>query len=423
MKPFALATLALLVASAPALAQTTYEVRQESAPGAGDFDSQPLLGTVTPYDGSTQTAEAYYNRSAVVSASYGGSRPSLAELGTDQASLFFVETNEGLALFTVMGAVSAASSDCSTTTSGPFSSLAFRDDPGGNGDSFILSGNTLSASMAIGAPRTDGYVLLIDEGSLDPIFFELDSGENGWDSAGAGLQVLGDDGAGGNTVVTGVLQDDRRIRLSLANVTIPEPSGLGAVPGWRLLSAPVRGLDVLDLAQINYVGGVPAGTVNAAQYEEQAYLNRRGQLAGNLFHSYTGAEAYREDGEDFDRSEFIYEPVPDTDYTFEPGRGLWWYWYDEDFTVPGLTGIGQSYDLTNPAFSLTATGPVFGNDVTVSFPLATVLPLTYDGDGDGSPDTGIARDYFYMGGNPFSQPFNVDGISATNGTVQALVYG
>ncbi|MEM1057602.1 MAG: hypothetical protein AAGI52_18950, partial [Bacteroidota bacterium] len=419
------AILALLVASAPALAQTTYEVRQESAPGAGDFDSQPLLGTVTPYDGSTQTAEAYYNRASTQPYTWQGTRPAYGDLGTDQTSLFFVETSEGLAFMTVMGAMSESNSLWQTTTSGPFSALGVVDDPDNADDAFTFAGGTLIASGRIGAGFGDGHGLIVEDGAAGPIFFELDSGTNGFDATGAGLQVLGDDGSGGNTVVTATLADNRRVRLAPVSVEV----GGGTpddVPGWRLLSAPVGGLDVLDLAQINYVGGVPAGTVNAAQYPGQGAVNARGQLAGNLFHQYQGVEATpHPDDASRDSTAIIYVPAPNTDYTFEPGRGLWWYWYDLDFDLGATSGggIGQSYDLVNAAFDLSASGAPASDDVTVSFPLATVLPASYDGDGDGSPDTGIARDYFYMGGNPFSQPFNVDGISATNGTVQALVYG
>ncbi|OZC01768.1 T9SS type A sorting domain-containing protein [Rubricoccus marinus] len=414
--------LTLLLVGASASAQTTYEVRQESAPNANDFDSQPSLGTVTPYDGTSQTVAAYYNRSSGAPFTYQGPAPLYSAIANDKAVLFLVETSEGLALMNVIRA-GQGNTLWSTTTSGPFTSLALEDDPDNAADTFTFANGTLTASGQIGATYGDGSVLLVERNSPEPIFFSLDSGTQGLSGANAGIQVFGPDGSGGNTVIPASITNGRRVRLAPTQLSIGAGPPSDA-PGWRLLSAPVSGLSVLDLAQINYVGGVPAGDVNAAQYPGAGYTNARGQLAGNLFHAYEGVASIRNQAGTADSVAVIYAPVPSTDYTFESGRGLWWYWYDAAFDLEQTRGggIGVSYELTDADFALRASGLPVTSDVTASFPLATVLPLTFDGDGDGNPDAEVPQDYFYMGGNPFAQPFNVDGISASGGTVQQLVY-
>ena len=428
--PRALTLIALVFAWASATAQTAYEVRQESAPGAGDFDAQPLLGTVTPYDGAALSAKAYYARASGPPYTFQGPRPSYAGMAVSSVNLFFVETADGLTLMTVLGQLSASNSRWQTTTSGPFDALLYADDPNNADDSFTFTAatGTLVADGKIGKNYGDGHVLGLKGNPTGDIFFELDSGTNGLSAANRGpLRVYSPNGATGDTVVEAALVNDRRLRLRPVALPIGASGAPVSAPGWRLLSAPVSGLDVLDLAGINAVLGVEGGVANGPQFLGASYVNARGQTAGNLFHAYEGVESARNAADTADSTAHIYVPVPDTDYTFEPGRGLWWYWYDADLSNSALatfygTGAGKSYALTDPAFALKAGGSFSRADVSVTFPLASVLPASYDGDGDGDPDASIAQRYFYMGGNPFAEPFNVDGVTAAGGTVQGVVY-
>ena len=415
-----IALSALCVLAAPVAAQTVYEVRQESAAGVGDFDSQPLLGTVSPYDGSTLSAEAYYDRAPSQPYTYQGPRPLYSEMATSSVNLFFVETTDGLTLMTVLGQISANNTLWQATTSGPFDALLVVDDPNNADDAFTFTAatGTLVANGKIGTNFGDGHVLGLEDNATGAIYFELDSGTNGLSAANRGpLRVYGDDGAGGDTIVPASLDDNRRIRLLPLSTEIVSPEAPQDVPGWRLLSAPVSGLTALDLADINLVFGVPAGVTNPGQFEFAGRFNPRGQRYGNLYHEFDGTETTT-GSQGQDSTAIIYVPVPDTDYEFELGRGIWWYWYDQDLDLdPGDAGTwgggrGVGYDLSNPAFSLAASGAFATDDVSVDFPLATVAAHI----------PALDRRYFYMGGNPFTVPFNVDGISATNGVVQGLVY-
>ncbi|MEL6615350.1 MAG: hypothetical protein AAFQ43_06405, partial [Bacteroidota bacterium] len=416
------ATLLLLFGLASgAASQTVYEVSQESAPGAGDFDSN-VVGTITAFDGLSQTAVQHYAKGGS-NAGYNGPLPQFSDMGTDNVSMFFVENSDGLHFYTILGSISQNGTQYSTTTTGPFASLAVRDE----GGEHTLTGSTLASDGQIARNKGDGFAAGLSGGALDPIYFDVNSVTNGLAKPTAGMQALSADGSGGvDTPLALTLEADRRVRFAPVTLEIGAAPPVNA-PGWRLLSAPVAGLDVLDLADINLVLGVQAGAVNAAQFESAGVINARGDLAGNLFHAYEGLESIRNAAGTADSAAVIYRPVPDADYTFQPGMGIWWYWYDQTLPNSTLTaaygsGVGVSYNLNDDAFGLRASGLVADADVSVSFPLADVLPSSFDGDGDGSPDDVIPNDYFYMGGNPFAQPFNVDGISATNGTVQGLVY-
>ena len=146
---------------------------------------------------------------------------------------------------------------------------------------------------------------------------------------------------------------------------------LSAVAGYRLLSTPVSGVTVADLAAQNLVQGVPAGGGNAQQ-----------QYPGgtpNLFTSYGNAG---------------YTPAPSTGFVIQPGRGFFWQFYNQTFTVanPGDFGGGtsQSRDLS-PDVDLTATGAALTATVTRAF-------------------TANAQN-FYMVGNPFARPLAASAVS------------
>ena len=155
--------------------------------------------------------------------------------------------------------------------------------------------------------------------------------------------------------------------------------------GWRLLSAPVSGLTVGDLAGINLVQGIDAGATNGAQYPS---------ADANLLTEYTGGGMATS-----------YNAPTDTDEILSPGRGFWWYWYDED-AGPFAGGTSQGYELSS--FVLTASGPAETADVTQAF-------------------TNNADD-FYMIGNPFPVQLNLvsttgpAAITTSAGTLQSSLY-
>lgn len=162
--------------------------------------------------------------------------------------------------------------------------------------------------------------------------------------------------------------------------------------GWRLLSAPVAGLTVTDLAGINLVQGIAAGTPEStypAQYEG---------AGANLFTEYTGTGLASG-----------YNAPDDTDDPVQPGRGFFWYWYDQDIT-PSSGGTSVSYELSS--FALTASGPELTADVSETFP--------------------ENADGFYMIGNPFAESLYLytysdpdpsdDAVSASVGTIGSSFY-
>ena len=191
-------------------------------------------------------------------------------------------------------------------------------------------------------------------------------------------------------------------------------------PGWRLLSAPVRGVTVDDLAQQNLVQGVPAGSETPAQYPE---------AGSNFYWAYGGG------------TRWDYIPVPTTDTVLRPGRGFWWYWYDLDLT-PNPTGAGGgtsvSVELDN--FQLSADGSPLTGLFTESFedntncssdpnepcpagrtrngapPAQVELPT-----GTQTPRSNVtpADDDYYMVGNPFPFPMDFSAITASGGTLAA----
>jgi len=150
--------------------------------------------------------------------------------------------------------------------------------------------------------------------------------------------------------------------------TVAQP--VADVAGWRLLSAPVAGLRVDDLAAINLVQGVPAGAATPAQYP---------LAAPNLLVGHAGGA-------------FVAPAA--TDAALEPGRGFFWHLRDEDLTPsPSASGGGTSASVELSDFALVAAGAPLVADVTRAFA--------------GGP--------YLMAGNPFTAPLAVDGI--TSGTV------
>ena len=143
------------------------------------------------------------------------------------------------------------------------------------------------------------------------------------------------------------------------------------VAGYRLLSVPVLGYTVADLADLNLVQGV------AGQYPE---------AEDNVFTSYAPTTT--------DANDDTYVPAGSTADLLEPGVGFFWYLYDND-VVPNPASFGggtsRSYDLATRPF--TATGPVNESTVTLSF--------------------SESANGFYMIGNPFGQTFETNNLSHT----------
>ena len=190
-------------------------------------------------------------------------------------------------------------------------------------------------------------------------------------------------------------------------VTVFQPSIVDK-PGWRLLSAPVEGLTVHDLALQQLVQGVPAGDGRPQQQYPDAL--------SNLYTAYNGGGRY----------DYVF--APSTGTTLVPGRGFWWYWYDLDINPSNtLEGGGTSQSFVLDDFGLTAVGTALETTQTRAF-TDNVNSASNSGGGDANPDpttngapagtVSPADDDFYMIGNPFAEPFLVSGVSATGGTLQ-----
>jgi hypothetical protein len=149
------------------------------------------------------------------------------------------------------------------------------------------------------------------------------------------------------------------------------PVAVAREPGWRLLSAPVTGLTVDDLAAINLVQGVEG------QYP---------RAGANLFVEYTGAR------------DNAYVSAQRADQPVEPGRGFFWYWYGEAF---GPFDDGTSYSRDLRDFALSASGAAHEANTSQTF------RRTENG--------------FYMLGNPFAHPFDVACVSPERGEIQGSV--
>ncbi len=177
-------------------------------------------------------------------------------------------------------------------------------------------------------------------------------------------------------------------------VTVDRTADVGGAAGYRLFSAPVvkpngtSRVNVADLAAINLVQGVAAGSDADGSYSAQ-YPAAPGP---NLYLAYQGGSGYT--------------AAATTADDLEPGRGFFWRLYDRDITPstpePFGPGTSQSYALGNPAFQLALTGVPLGN--TAGAPLA--VPFTQHADG------------FYMLGNPFAYPLYLGGVSPSSGTFQ-----
>ena len=157
------------------------------------------------------------------------------------------------------------------------------------------------------------------------------------------------------------------------------------VAGYRLLSAPVLGFTVTDLAEVNLVQGIDAGAP-AASFPAQ-YPGGTQNVVPNVYPEFDGT---------------AYVPAATTGDVLVPGRGFFWQLYDQTITAATLDGFetqfgpgtSESFELgANP--TIAATGPV--NVSTVTQPFV----------GAGS----VASGFLYMAGNPFAGAMTADGVT------------
>ena len=166
----------------------------------------------------------------------------------------------------------------------------------------------------------------------------------------------------------------------------PEPASveIAGNAGWRMLSIPVSGATVADLAAQNQVQGI-AGIADF--YGEDAPEGIESDDP-NIFTSYeTGWNA----------------PDNVTD-VLENGKGLLWYFYNNDQGVS-----------TPLPFTLTATGESPDSDVTTS--LHTSTEQLDDGEG------GTAQVAFNLLGNPFAADLDISGIGGwvSGGSLNSII--
>ncbi|HEX9952367.1 MAG TPA: zinc-dependent metalloprotease [Rubricoccaceae bacterium] len=133
---------------------------------------------------------------------------------------------------------------------------------------------------------------------------------------------------------------------------------IAGAAGWRLLAAPASGFTVDDLAAMNLVQGVPGYYPGAG---------------ANLLTGYTGS-AYTSAG---------------TGTVLAPGRGFWWYLYNENRT-PG----GASNSTALPT-TLATSRPAVTSDVTVALHASGTR--------------------FNLLGNPFGTSLTVSGVAGWPG--------
>jgi len=179
------------------------------------------------------------------------------------------------------------------------------------------------------------------------------------------LQWQSDDVSGGGS----------RDEFGLTNVSVEiiDAVEIAGNAGWRMLSIPVSGATVADLAAQNQVQGI-AGIADF--YGEDAPEGIESDDP-NIFTSYeTGWNA----------------PDNVTD-VLENGKGLLWYFYNNDQGVS-----------TPLPFTLTATGESPDSDVTTS--LHTSTETVDDGEG------GTVSVAFNLLGNPFAADLDITNISA-----------
>ncbi|MEM0964002.1 MAG: hypothetical protein AAGK21_15855, partial [Bacteroidota bacterium] len=162
--------------------------------------------------------------------------------------------------------------------------------------------------------------------------------------------------------------------------------------GWRLLSAPVdNGVTPNSLGLLNLIQGIPAG----AGITQQQYPLADGTNGPtpNFYNEYGGGGAAD------------YAQTASAGTVLEPGRGFWWYWFDQNIDPDDDAfggGTSESFVLDN--FYLSAIGDELTANINRNFAV--------------NSDPG--DDDFYLAGNPYSVPYDVTRIlGRTGGTTNS----
>ena len=289
---------ATLVLAGSVGAQTlTVQVEQETSVNS---DSYALLGTIQGYTTTGTVADFYaYDGQKYTGTTPGVRCPCRRWRSTRSSSI----GSDGVGFITIhgprKGAPITVTSRHDIIGGGAFvSPLAVMDDAD---DTFTFAGSNtqLEAATSTANKTTDGFAVRFSGTTAPVIQSQLVASSNGsplWrvhSASGLALNLA---------AVAG-----RRVRFTLSYDLVPAaiPTPQDA-PGWRLLSVPFGGLDVLDLAELNLVLGVPAGATNAAQYPDAG--------GSNLYHKYEGVTTV--DGS----PSYLYTPVP-TPITRRGGKG------------------------------------------------------------------------------------------------------
>ena len=192
------------------------------------------------------------------------------------------------------------------------------------------------------------------------------------------LKAIGDalNWSGSNTPITyDETTFDFAVEPSVSQpLVFTTPNEPNTAAAWRLLSPPVDGFLIDDLAGLNLVQGVAAGGTTEAQYAT---------AGANVLVALNGTT----------RDDFVTPAT--TDEEIEPGQGFFWYLYDRTIDPTGNgEGTSKSFELTG--FFLSAAG-------TAPTTTQTFSPLNY---------TVTEGSRWFLIGNPFDQDLDVGGITS-----------
>ncbi|MHC4948719.1 MAG: hypothetical protein ACYTG1_10710 [Planctomycetota bacterium] len=209
----------------------TFEVSQESLPGAGDFAAN-VLGAIVPYT-SADTAVDYYGWTSG-STPFSGPDPPLT---SDRSHLFLVKGADGLALYVVHDDGADASGGRAETRvdllceTGAF---VVSDDAGLDTFQTLNGGTRLQVRHDWASPRTDGYAIgMLECGWVAELSFsDVLSG----DPTISGLDSWAAYSATGGPLAL-ALEVDRRVRITaLADECRSDVNASGAVDVTDLLA-------------------------------------------------------------------------------------------------------------------------------------------------------------------------------------------
>ena len=217
----ALLGVVLLTVALPASA-SLIRVSQESAPGAGDFNSN-ILGFVTSHDGSGQTAAQIYAYGA--NNSYNGT---IVPAVNNTQQTFFVRTSTGLAFFHILDAIGgglAGTGALLFTVSNDTVSVLVQDDAG----EIVLGGGgtTVTGTFTFGNNAMDGVAF----GTLDG-FWSVDASNTAAPTGLAGGWRI----VGANQTINVSQTVGRRVRFE----AVPEPGAITFLAGGLLALAWAR---------------------------------------------------------------------------------------------------------------------------------------------------------------------------------------